>query len=122
MKSGDPTLQDIEEVPDNFDDPNHHTAISFYYCSDAYGAFLDGVDDFKEQDQFVEDRYGAHSPLYLRFFVRVYLSPIFLCSKEEREHSRRLRGYENRTTNSHNSILRIDRETRNSVRWFIGEY
>lgn len=64
MKSGDPTLQDIDQVPENFDDSNHHTAIAFYYCSDAYGVFLDGVDDFKEQDQFVEDRYGIQ-PLCL---------------------------------------------------------
>lgn len=61
LDSGDPTLQALEDVPENFEDAHHHAALSFQYCTDAYGVFLEGQDDFSQQDQFIEDRYGAFS-------------------------------------------------------------
>ena len=45
----------------NFDDENHHKALEFNYYSDAYGTFLAGADDFSEQDQYLERRYGMSS-------------------------------------------------------------
>lgn len=58
LDSTEPTLQDIDQVPENFDDENHHAALAFLYYSDAYGVFLSGADDFSEQDQYLEQRYG----------------------------------------------------------------
>lgn len=59
MGSDDPTLQEYEQVPDSFEDPNHHAAIAFRYYSDAYGAFLSGTDDFTEQKDELKARYGT---------------------------------------------------------------
>ncbi|KAI5123278.1 hypothetical protein M0805_009300 [Coniferiporia weirii] len=58
LDSSEPTLQDLEQVPENFDDENHHAALAFHYYSDAYGVFLSGADDFSEQDQYLETRYA----------------------------------------------------------------
>ncbi|THH04485.1 hypothetical protein EW145_g5494 [Phellinidium pouzarii] len=58
LDSAEPTLQDLEHVPENFDDENHHAALAFHYYSDAYGVFLSGADDFSEQDQYLETRYA----------------------------------------------------------------
>jgi hypothetical protein len=58
LESGHPTLQESTEVPEEFDDPNHHQAVAFDYYTDAYGFFLDGADAFEEQDQVLEGRYG----------------------------------------------------------------
>ena len=49
-------------MPENFEDENHHAALAFNYYSDAYGAFLSGADDFREQDQYLETRYGDWKP------------------------------------------------------------
>ncbi|EJD06000.1 uncharacterized protein FOMMEDRAFT_145334 [Fomitiporia mediterranea MF3/22] len=58
LDSADPTLQDVEQVPDNFDDENHHGALAFNYYGDAYGRFLSGEDNFSEQDQYLDQRYA----------------------------------------------------------------
>lgn len=55
-------------MPDNFDDDNHHAALAFLYYSDAYGVFLSGADDFSEQDQYLEQRYGTY---HIEIFKRV---------------------------------------------------
>lgn len=59
LDSGHPTLQESTEVPEEFDDPNHHQALAFEYYTDAYGFFLEGADVFEEQDQILENRYGT---------------------------------------------------------------
>ena len=58
LKSNDPTLQNVEQIPDDFNEEHHHNALAMQYIADAYGAFLSGADDFTEQDRFLEERYG----------------------------------------------------------------
>jgi kinetochore protein NDC80 len=60
MESHHPTLQDTSEIPDEFDDPNHHKALAFDYMVDAYDVFLGGSDVFDEQRRALEDRYGIY--------------------------------------------------------------
>ena len=69
-------MQALEHVPENFDDENHHAALAFLYYSDAYGVFLSGADDFSEQDQYLEQRYGVSKNM-------AYLDPILKCSSQE---------------------------------------
>ncbi|KAJ7109161.1 HEC/Ndc80p family-domain-containing protein [Mycena epipterygia] len=56
--SGDPTLQVISGVPEEFDDPWDHQALAFDYYEQAYLIWLDMVDDFVEPNQNLEDRYA----------------------------------------------------------------
>ncbi len=49
MESEHPTLQFSGIVPEEFDDPNHHTALAFDYFAESYEAFFAGSDVFKEQ-------------------------------------------------------------------------
>ncbi|KAL5529070.1 hypothetical protein ACEPAG_5044 [Sanghuangporus baumii] len=58
LDSSEPTLQDVEQIPDSFDDDNHHAALALYYYDEAYGGFLSGQDDFSEQDGYIENRYA----------------------------------------------------------------
>lgn len=58
LESGHSTLQNPADVPDEFDDPNHHQALAFEHYTEAYGFFLEGADTFEEQDQILEARYG----------------------------------------------------------------
>ncbi|KAJ7219072.1 HEC/Ndc80p family-domain-containing protein [Mycena pura] len=55
--SGDPTLEDPSQVPEEFEDSWDHQALAFKYFDDSYGVWLDMVDDFAEPNQFLEDRY-----------------------------------------------------------------
>lgn len=58
LESEHSTLQNPLDVPDEFDDPNHHQALAFEHYTEAYGFFLEGADSFEEQDQILEARYG----------------------------------------------------------------
>ncbi|KII88961.1 hypothetical protein PLICRDRAFT_53458 [Plicaturopsis crispa FD-325 SS-3] len=58
LDSAHPTLQNSADVPEEFDDPNHHQAVAFDYYRSAYEIFLDGTDAFAEEDQKLEDRYA----------------------------------------------------------------
>lgn len=63
LESNDPTLQNIEKIPEEFYDPVHHQALAFEYFSDAYVAFFNGADVFEEQDKALEARYSELSDL-----------------------------------------------------------
>lgn len=58
LESDDPTLQNIERIPEEFHEPMHHQALAFEYFSEAYIAFFHGADVFTEQDKVLEARYG----------------------------------------------------------------
>ncbi|RDB24297.1 putative kinetochore protein NDC80 [Hypsizygus marmoreus] len=58
LSSEDPTLQIPDQVPEEFDDPNHHRALAFDYFDQAYTVWLDLIDDFIEPNQYLEDRYA----------------------------------------------------------------
>ena len=58
LESADPTLQDEEQVPPEFDDPHHHQALAFAHYIDAYEVFLKGADVYPEQERVIEERYG----------------------------------------------------------------
>lgn len=63
MESGDPSLQDPEQVPVAFDDEDHHNALAFEHYVDAYEAFLVGADVYPEQERVIEERYGTFALL-----------------------------------------------------------
>jgi len=83
LESGHPTLQEPNDVPEEFEDPNHHQALAFDYYTEAYGFFLDGADAFEEQDQVLESRYGKS------LYTNLWLNPLshssffFLAKKNE---------------------------------------
>ena len=52
------TLLEAELVPDEFDDPMHHQALSIQYFEHAYELYMSGEVDFSAPLQAVEDRYG----------------------------------------------------------------
>jgi hypothetical protein len=52
------TLLEAELVPDEFDDPMHHQALSIQYYEHAYELYMSGEVDFSVPLQAVEDRYG----------------------------------------------------------------
>ncbi|KAL4068416.1 HEC/Ndc80p family-domain-containing protein [Scleroderma yunnanense] len=58
LESDDPTLQNVERIPEEFFDPIHHQALAFEYFCDAYIAFFHGADVFEEQDKVLEARYA----------------------------------------------------------------
>jgi kinetochore protein NDC80 len=70
LESGHPTLQEPNDVPEEFEDPNHHQALAFDYYTEAYGFFLDGADAFEEQDQVLESRYGKS------LYTNLWLNPL----------------------------------------------
>lgn len=53
------TLLEAELVPDEFDDPMHHQALSIHYYEHAYELYMSGEVDFAVPFQAVEDRYGG---------------------------------------------------------------
>ncbi|KAF7291020.1 PPM-type phosphatase domain-containing protein [Mycena chlorophos] len=57
-ESGDPTLLDTGNIPEEFDDPWDQRALAFDYFDQTYGLWLDMVDDFVEPNQELEDRYA----------------------------------------------------------------
>lgn len=58
LQSGDPTLQDPDAVPEEFDDVIHHQALAFSHMIAAYEVFLAGQDVFPEQERILEERYS----------------------------------------------------------------
>ncbi|KAI6010177.1 HEC/Ndc80p family-domain-containing protein [Pisolithus marmoratus] len=58
LECDDPTLQNIERIPEEFHEPMHHQALAFEYFSEAYIAFFHGADVFTEQDKTLEARYA----------------------------------------------------------------
>lgn len=54
------TLLEAELVPDEFDDPMHHQALSIQYYEYAYELYMSGEVDFAIPLQAIEDRYGWH--------------------------------------------------------------
>ncbi|KAF8520204.1 HEC/Ndc80p family-domain-containing protein [Hysterangium stoloniferum] len=58
--SDDPTVQNKDLVPDIFGE-EHNSTLAFEYYVDAYYVFLQGSDDFSEQDQELEDRYAKRN-------------------------------------------------------------
>ena len=65
--SNDPTVQDKSLVPEIFGE-EHNNTLAFEYYVEAYDVFLQGSDDFSEQDQELEDRYGMSVVNYRRIF------------------------------------------------------
>lgn len=53
------TLLEAELVPDEFDDPMHHQALSIHYYEHAYELYMSGEVDFAIPLQAVEDRYAV---------------------------------------------------------------
>lgn len=66
LESDDPTLQNVERIPEEFRDPVHHQALAFEYFSEAYIAFFNGADVFEEQDKALEARYTKKNEKALR--------------------------------------------------------
>ncbi|CCM02890.1 uncharacterized protein FIBRA_05004 [Fibroporia radiculosa] len=58
VQSGDLTLQDSSQVPDEFDDINHHQALALDHYTRAYSIFLQGQDLFPEQERILEEYYA----------------------------------------------------------------
>jgi kinetochore protein NDC80 len=102
--SGHPTLQVTEDVPEEFDDPNHHYALAFQYYEQSYNLWLDGDDVFTEPSQALEERYGniTHS----------YIFGIF----HDIEQPRRMRNYKWNWKNSRNYWLKQKPSARNLLR------
>ncbi|KAH7916015.1 HEC/Ndc80p family-domain-containing protein [Hygrophoropsis aurantiaca] len=61
LEGDDPTLQQVDKVPDEFSDPIHHQALAFEYFSEAYIAFFHGADVFEEQDKALEARHAKRN-------------------------------------------------------------
>ncbi|GJE86872.1 HEC/Ndc80p family-domain-containing protein [Phanerochaete sordida] len=55
LDSGDPTLQDPEQVPVAFEDDG---ALAFEHYVSTYEAFLLGADVYPEQERIIEERYA----------------------------------------------------------------
>lgn len=54
----DPTLQDLDHVPEQVFEDAHHLALAFNYYDCAYGSFLAGQDEFPVEKEALEARYG----------------------------------------------------------------
>jgi kinetochore protein NDC80 len=59
-----PTLQNPNDIPEEFDDPCDHQGLAFDYYEQAYTVWLDLIDDFVEPNQYLEDRYGLFKTLF----------------------------------------------------------
>lgn len=59
MNSNHPTLQQPDQVPEEFEDSLDHRALAFEYYDRAYTVWLDLIDDLSEPNQYLEDRYGS---------------------------------------------------------------
>jgi hypothetical protein len=57
-RTDDPTLQDPEQIPEQFNGEEHGSTLAYDYYASAYGAFLDGQDVFPEERRAIEERYG----------------------------------------------------------------
>lgn len=59
--SGHPTLQDPDNVLEEFQDPFDRRTLAFDYYSKCYALWLDHIDEFEEPNEQLEDRYGLLS-------------------------------------------------------------
>ncbi|KZT44162.1 hypothetical protein SISSUDRAFT_1039443 [Sistotremastrum suecicum HHB10207 ss-3] len=66
LKSDDPTLQDVEQIPEVFSDEIHQWALAFDYYDAAYGVFLAGEDEFPNERAYIEERYTKQSAQVLK--------------------------------------------------------
>ena len=57
--SDDPTVQNRALIPEAFGE-EHNNTLAFDYYVEAYYVFLQGSDDFTEQRQELEERYGIY--------------------------------------------------------------
>ncbi|RPD65917.1 hypothetical protein L226DRAFT_183236 [Lentinus tigrinus ALCF2SS1-7] len=58
MNSDDPTLQQPERIPVEFDDNiHHHMALALDHNVSSYERFLEGANDFMDQEKVLEERY-----------------------------------------------------------------
>ncbi|KAA1471261.1 hypothetical protein DENSPDRAFT_858824 [Dentipellis sp. KUC8613] len=58
MESGHPTLQDLSDIPDEFDDPHMHQALAFDYIGESYDSFLAGTEGVVNHEHALEERYA----------------------------------------------------------------
>lgn len=45
-------------VPEEFDDEHNHRALAFEHCVNTYERFLANSDDYTQEEQELEQRYG----------------------------------------------------------------
>ena len=65
----DSTLQEIDHVPEQFFEDGHHLTIAFNYYDCAYGSFLAGQDEFPEEREVFEGRYGKRRNCPYEFLI-----------------------------------------------------
>jgi len=65
LSSGDPTIQDPTNIPDEFDDILDHKALAFQYCEASYDVWMSMQDQFTEPNRILEERYSVY---FLNFF------------------------------------------------------
>ncbi|KAF7357542.1 putative kinetochore protein NDC80 [Mycena sanguinolenta] len=63
VDSGDSTLQKPLNVPEDFDDPCDHGALTFAYCAEACGLWMNMDDNFTAPTKILEDRYDRNEEL-----------------------------------------------------------
>jgi kinetochore protein NDC80 len=63
------TLQDLEQIPEQFFEEAHHWTLAFHYYDCAYGSFLAGQDDFPQEKDALEARYGMNKNFSNYFHV-----------------------------------------------------
>lgn len=61
ITSDHPTLQVIDIIPAEFDNPAHHDALAFDFYDNCYNLWIDQIDDISEPKQRLDDRYGLSS-------------------------------------------------------------
>jgi hypothetical protein len=83
--SGHPTLQDPAHIPEEFDDPIDHKALTFHYNQETYTLWLDLHDDFVESNQAMEERYSVY---LLSSFRQLLLINIYARQKERKSAKR----------------------------------
>ncbi len=62
-------MHEIDKIPVEFDDNmHHHMALALAHNVSSYERFLEGANDFLEQEKILEDRYGM-SPFHGRKII-----------------------------------------------------
>ncbi|TFK26419.1 hypothetical protein FA15DRAFT_654414 [Coprinopsis marcescibilis] len=61
LDSGHPSVQDVQTVPEEFDEPLDHAALAFGYFEETYQEWLEMRDEFPEPNQRMEDRYAQRN-------------------------------------------------------------
>lgn len=74
LASRHPSVHDPSQVPEEFDDPLHHTALAFQFYTSTYSQWLDLQDDFDKHKEVIEARYGEISLLPMPSFSTVSLA------------------------------------------------